>query len=338
MNNVSHRFDGKQIVVTGGSGLLGSAMKAMLESFFPGALVHAPSSWQMDLMNYDDTHDFVNLVRPELVLHCAGTVGGIVANRDNPWRFLTDNARMALNVVEACRKCDVPSFGFMGSACVYPADATSPIREGALYQGPPQRENQPYGIAKWLGIEATRICYDEGRDYTTFMPCNLFGRNDNYDPIDSHVIPGLFYKIARTKELGGRVVKCWGNGTARRDFLAADDAAYMILRYFCRKNRKGRRQMLNITSEVDYQIQRVAGYIKNIVYPEAELVWGDATNNGQATRFLSSRFYEATMTAWESDLEPICLRSIYVSLERLWKEQLSKIPTDRWKQKSVATR
>jgi GDP-L-fucose synthase len=327
--------ENNRAVITGSRGLLGSAFVRALSLNFPAIEIFVPPSQYLDLRDAHATRNYFDNIRPAVVIHCAGTVGGIKANANNPWSFLMDNAQMALNVVEACRHGDVQHFAFMGSACAYPSTVDTPIFENELLTGPPQQENRPYALAKLLGIEATRVCFEEGRDFTAFMPCNLYGWGDNYHPEHSHVIPGLFYKFARAREAGVFSVHCWGDGGAERDFICSDDAAYMVLRYLSRHDIGCREPLLNITTEQVYSIRWLAKQIRRIVHPEAQIEWGGSSQNGQQCRWLSGDLYRVTVSPIDATLPSRQCSKLERDLQELWDRELSLKPTSQWKQKAV---
>jgi GDP-L-fucose synthase len=164
--------------------------------------------------------------RPQVVVVGAAKVGGILANAASPAEFLYDNLMIAANVIEAARRVGVAKLLFLGSSCIYPKLAPQPIREEHLLEGQLEPTNQWYAVAKIAGL---KLCQAYRRqyacDFISALPTNLYGPNDNFDPLTSHVVPGLIARMHATKAAGAPEVEIWGTGRPRREFLHVDDLA-----------------------------------------------------------------------------------------------------------------
>ena len=157
---------------------------------------------------------------------CAGKVGGIYANNKYPVNFLLENLKIQSNIIENAWKFGVRRLLFLGSSCIYPRDSEIPIKEESLLSGKLEKTNQWYALAKISGIklcEALRIQY--GFDAISLMPTNLYGPNDNFHSLNSHVLPSLIRKIFEAKRNNDSFVTCWGTGNPLREFLHVDDLA-----------------------------------------------------------------------------------------------------------------
>jgi GDP-L-fucose synthase len=222
--NPSYTLRNKRVWVAGHRGLVGSAIVRRLEG--EGCeIVTAPRD-SVDLRRPEQLERWMRDVRPQAVFLAAARVGGIYANDTRPAEFIYDNLMIQSNVVEASRRAEVEKLLLMGSSCIYPRLAPQPIPEGALLTGPLEPTNQWYAIAKIAGIklgQAYRRQY--GCDFISVMPTNLYGPGDNFDLMQSHVVPALMVKAHEAKIARAPSIDVWGTGAVRREFLYVDDAA-----------------------------------------------------------------------------------------------------------------
>lgn len=214
-----------RILLTGGSGMVGRNIQEN-----SAAREHdlvAPASRELNLLDGAATEAFVAQVKPDLVIHAAGRVGGIQANLARPVEFLVENLDMGRNIIMAARKAGVPRLLNIGSSCMYPREAANPLEEASVLSGELEPTNEGYALAK---IMAARLC-DYVRasqphlSYKTVIPCNLFGLYDKFDPAVSHLLPAIIGKVDAAKRTGASSVEIWGSGEARREFMFASDLA-----------------------------------------------------------------------------------------------------------------
>ena len=218
----------KSVVVTGGGGFLGTFVVERLRH--EGANVVAPRSAEFNLVDGDAVRRLLAAVRPAMVIHLAARVGGIGANRDNPGRYLYDNAMMGLQLFEECRAAKVPKLVALGTICSYPKFAPVPFREEDLWNGYPEETNAPYGIAKKMMLVQSQAYREQyGINSIVLFPVNLYGPRDNFDLETSHVIPAMIRKFVSARERGDGEVVLWGDGSPTREFLYVEDAADGIL-------------------------------------------------------------------------------------------------------------
>ncbi len=181
---------------------------------------------ELDLADKRAVDAFFAEEKPDNVYLAAARVGGIRANDSYPADFIRENLLVETNVIEAARANGVKRLLFLGSSCIYPKLAEQPLKESSLLSGPLEPTNRPYALAKIAGIE---MCWSYNRQYGTqflaVMPTNLYGLGDNYDPENSHVIPGMIRRFHAAKAAGATSVAVWGTGTPRREFMFADDLA-----------------------------------------------------------------------------------------------------------------
>ncbi len=216
-----------RIFITGGNGLVGHNVVERLTGTYD---VVAPARSELDLLDTDAVLSFVRLTNPDVIIHCAGIVGGIQANIREPARFLVENFELGKNVVLAAARTMVPYLINMGSSCMYPRTAHNPLQENLILKGELEPTNEGYAIAK---IAVQRLCsYLErehpGIAYKTIIPCNLYGKWDKFDPAYSHMIPAVIRKLHDAKCEGRDSVDIWGSGKARREFMYAGDLADFV--------------------------------------------------------------------------------------------------------------
>ena len=221
---------GCRVTVTGGAGFLGQAVCERLAARGVSE-VAVPRRSDYDLVHEADAVRMYDDLRPDVVLHLAGEVGGIGANRANPGRYFYANMAMALNLIEQARARGIRKFVQVGTICAYPKHTPVPFHEEDLWNGYPEETNAPYGVAKKAALvmlDGYRQQYGLASSY--LLPVNLYGPRDNFDPESSHVIPALIRKCETARREGCDHIECWGPGAASREFLYVDDAAEGIIR------------------------------------------------------------------------------------------------------------
>jgi GDP-L-fucose synthase len=217
------------IFVTGGTGMVGHNVCDLAAA--RGLAVVAPGHSELDLLDGDAVAAALAKVKPAVVVHAAGRVGGIEANMREPVRFLTENWEMGKNVVLGARAAGIERLINLGSSCMYPKDSPQTLREEDILAGALEPTNEAYAIAK---SAVQRLAAYIGREtpafrYKTLIPCNLYGRYDSFDPTRSHLAAAVIDKLHRAKAAGRDAVDIWGDGSARREFLYAGDLADAIL-------------------------------------------------------------------------------------------------------------
>jgi len=272
-----------KIFVAGHRGLVGSALVRRLQQDGFSDLVTRNRS-QLDLGNEDAVNRFFAEEKPAFVILAAAKVGGIKANNDLPVEFLLENLTMQNNVVRAAHESGVRKLLFLGSSCIYPKHAPQPIPESALLGGPLEPTNEAYAIAKIAGI---KLCQAYAREYgakfISAMPTNLYGPNDNFDLLSSHVLPALLQKAHTAKKESRRELVVWGSGTPRREFLHVDDLAaacvYLLKKY-------DSPEVINVGCGEDISIRELAELICEIVGFEGELAWDSTKPDGTPRKLL----------------------------------------------------
>jgi GDP-L-fucose synthase len=276
---------GKRVLVTGGSGFLGSSVLRELGECDVADVV-APRSAEYDLRDGDATRALLSEVRPDVVIHLAAVVGGIGANMVMPGAFFYDNALMGIQLIEESRQAGVQRFVCLGTVCAYPKHAPVPFAEADLWNGYPEETNAPYGLAKKMllvQLQAYRQQY--GFEGIYLLPVNLYGPRDNFDERTSHVIPALIKKCCEALESGADSIVCWGTGRASREFLYVDDAAEGIVAAAARYSGG---EPVNLGSGEEISIAALTELIAELVGFTGEIVWDDSKPDGQPRRWLDT--------------------------------------------------
>jgi GDP-L-fucose synthase len=272
-----------KIFVAGHRGLVGSALVRKLEQEgFSRLLLRGRA--ELDLRETAAVDRFFEEEKPEIVVLAAARVGGIKANNDEPVEFLLENLEMQNNVVRAAHANGVRKLLFLGSSCIYPKHAPQPILESALLSGPLEPTNEAYAIAKIAGL---KLCQSYAREYganfISAMPTNLYGPNDNFDLVSSHVLPALLRKVDIAKREGARELVVWGSGNPRREFLHVDDLAAACV--FLLENYDSP-EIINVGCGEDISIRQLAELICEIVGFNGELAWDATKPDGTPRKLL----------------------------------------------------
>ena len=284
MPEVSSCLDRAQpIYVAGHTGLVGSAVLRRLRAEGFTRILCRRSS-QLDLRDRDATRRFLTTHRPETVVLAAARVGGIAANAAAPADFLSDNLRIQLSVLDAARELRVPRVLFLGSSCVYPRDAPQPLTESALLTGPLETTNEAYAIAKIAGLIHVRgVRSQDGLPWISAMPTNLYGPNDNFHTEHAHVLPALIRRFHDARERAEPVVRVWGTGRPRREFLHADDlalACLTLLRHYDDD------QPVNVGTGQDLPIADLAGSVADTVGYRGRIAFDEDRPDGTPRKVL----------------------------------------------------
>ncbi len=219
---------GRRVFVAGHRGMVGSALVRRLTQEECELLTLDRDI--VDLRNQAAVDRWIGEHRPEAVLLAAARVGGIHENDIYPGDFLYDNLAIATNVIEASRRAGVAKLLFLGSSCIYPRLAPQPISESCLLTGPLEPTNEWYAVAKIAGLKLCQAYRRQhGCDFVSVMPTNLYGPNDNFDLLSSHVLAALLAKIDAAIRECREVVEIWGSGSPRREFLHVDDLADAVV-------------------------------------------------------------------------------------------------------------
>ena len=277
-----------RIVVTGGDGFLGRwVQRELLGRGVSRENILVPLQGDYDLTREPDVERMYADMTPDVVMHLAGEVGGIGANRASPGRFFYSNVVMGVHLIEHARRNGLTKFLQVGTICAYPKLTPVPFTEVNLWDGYPEETNAPYGIAKkalLVMLQAYRRQYDFNGIYV--LPVNLYGPGDNFDPATSHVIPALIRKFAEAKARGDEEVVVWGTGRASREFLFVGDCARALV---AAVERHDGPEPVNVGAGFEITIAELAEKIRDLVGFEGRMVWDTSKPDGQPRRCLDTR-------------------------------------------------
>lgn len=276
---------GKCVLVTGGSGFLGSNVVSQIEKISPAEII-IPRSATCDLRNKEACQRLFADHKPQIVVHLAASVGGIGANRANPGKFFYDNMAMGLNVVEESRVAGVEKIVVAGTICAYPNLTPVPFCEEELWNGYPEPTNAPYGIAKRaLSVLLQGYREQYGLKSAYVMPVNLYGPGDHFDPEISHVIPALIKKFIDARNRREKKIVAWGTGTATREFLHVRDCARAIAVAACVDDVH---LPVNLGSGFEISIRDLTFLIRKLTRFPGEIEWDPSKPDGQPRRCLDT--------------------------------------------------
>jgi GDP-L-fucose synthase len=272
-----------KIFVAGHNGLVGSALvRKLRQKGFDNLLLKTRN--ELDLTNQHAVEVFFAYEKPEYVFLAAAKVGGIYANSTFPAEFIFSNLQVQMNVINESWKYKVKKILFLGSSCIYPKYCPQPMREDALLSGQLEPTNEAYAIAKIAGII---MCKSYNRQYGTnfisVMPTNLYGHNDNYHPLNSHVLPALIRRFHEAKVSKSPKVTIWGTGNPTREFLYSDDLADACI--FLMEKHNGN-DIVNIGSGKEITIRELALTIKKAVGYDGEIDFDVTKPDGTPRKLL----------------------------------------------------
>jgi GDP-L-fucose synthase len=280
----------KRVVVTGGSGFLGSFVVDKLRT--RGCQkIFVPRRKDYDLVQLEAVQRLYVDTRPDIVIHLAALVGGIGANRENPGRFFYDNLVMGAHLMEVGRQVGLAKFVGIGTVCAYPKFAPVPFREDDLWNGYPEETNAPYGIAKkMLLVQSMAYRQQYGFNSIVLFPVNLYGPRDNFDLSSGHVIPALIRKFADAAEAGADScaadpVMVWGTGSATREFLYVEDAAEGIV---LATERYDSSLPVNLGAGFEIAIRELVALIRRLTGFRGGVAWDTSKPDGQPRRMLDT--------------------------------------------------
>jgi GDP-L-fucose synthase len=300
-------FQKRRVLITGGSGFLGSFVVEQLQE--RGCKhVFVPRSKEYDLVEMEAVKRLYKNAKPDIVIHLAARVGGIGANRANPGKFFYDNLMMGVQLMEVGRQVGIEKFVAIGTVCAYPKFTPVPFKEEDLWDGYPEETNAPYGLAKkMLLVQAQSYRQQYGLNAIYLLPVNLYGPGDNFDPESSHVIPALIRKCLEAKHFQakaeakvkeqpkgpqpqpepkpGHFVTVWGTGKPTREFLYVEDAAEGILLATEKYNKP---DPVNLGTGSEISIKDLVELIAKLTGFKGEITWDTSKPDGQPRRMLDT--------------------------------------------------
>ncbi len=289
-----------RIYVAGHNGMVGSAITRRLKSLgFHNIITR--SSKELDLRRQRPVEEFFETEKPDYVFLSAAKVGGILANSTYPADFMYDNMMIEMNVIYNAWKNGVKKLMFLGSSCIYPRMAPQPMPESCLLASSLEQTNEAYALAKISGLKYCEyLNRQQGTDYISVMPTNLYGPNDNYHPENSHVLPALIRRIHEAKQNHAPDVTIWGTGTPLREFLYVDDLADACIYLM---NIYSGNETVNIGTGKEISIADLAVTIKKAVGYEGDILYDPSKPDGTMRKLLDVSKLEKLGWKYTTELE-----------------------------------
>ena len=297
-----------KIFITGHKGMVGSSLLRFLKKKNFGKILCATRS-VLNLENSTKVHNFIKKHKPDVIVNCAGKVGGILANSTYPTEFLNENILIQTNLIKSAYKNNVQHFINLGSSCIYPKYSKQPIKENYLLSGSLEQTNEAYAIAKIVGLKLCEYYNKQyNTSYLTLMPCNLYGPNDNFDLQNSHFIPALIRKIINAKKLNNKFVEIWGTGKPKREIMHVDDLSSAIFFIINKKISNDKRllsylkknSMINVGSGSEYSIKQFATKMIQIINGKSKLKFNTKFPDGTLRKILDTKFLNKM--GWKSSI------------------------------------
>lgn len=289
-----------KIYIAGHNGLVGSAIVRRLKKAGYNNFIHRTHK-ELDLVNQKEVDRFFFLERPEWVFLAAAKVGGIMANIKHPSEFLYENLMIKCNIINSAYKYGIKKLLFLGSSCIYPRECSQPMKEEYLLNGKLEPTNEGYALAKIAGL---KLCEYYNKQYKTnfilLIPSSVYGIGDNFDLKNSHVMAALIRRFHEAKIRKLPIIKIWGTGKAKREFLYVDDLADACLYFMENYDAKELPPFINIGTGEDISIKKLAELIKDIVGYEGKIVWDTSKPDGMPRKVVDITI--ANKLGWQASI------------------------------------
>ncbi len=274
-----------KILIFGSKGMVGSSLVNILSKYDSYQVV--PSSREdTDLFELNQTKYFIEKTNPDIIINAAAMVGGIYANNTQRSKFIINNLKINMNILESSIAFPNIKIINLGSSCIYPLDAKNPIKEASIMTGKLEPTNSPYAMAKLSAIEiGDAISKEFGHEIVNLMPTNLYGPNDHFSDNDSHVIPGLIHRMHKAKVNNEKSFAIWGSGKPLREFLYVDDLSFAIKKII---ETNPKQNLINVGSGSEISIKDLASLIKEITSYKGELIFDTNKPDGNPRKLLDS--------------------------------------------------
>ena len=297
------------IYIAGHNGMVGKSIYKNLLKKNIGKLITADRK-KLNLENIDKVNKFIKKNRPDVIINCAGKVGGIMANKTYPTEFLNENIQIQNNLIKAAYQNNIEHFINLGSSCIYPKKSKQPIKEEYLLTGSLEKTNEAYALAKIVGLKMCEFYNSQySKSYLTIMPCNLYGPNDNFDNKNSHFLPALIKKVIETKQQNNKSIEIWGTGKPKREVMHVDDLAeaiFFILKKKIKNDSKllkiiRKSSIINVGSGSEYTIKNFVKIICNILNNKNKLIFNKNYPDGTMRKILDSS--RIKRLGWKAKIE-----------------------------------
>ena len=274
-----------KVLVFGSNGLVGKAIVKHIRLQKNLNIIESTRQ-DTDLFSLTQTRNKINIEKPDVVIVAAAKVGGIYANNTQRFKFILDNLKISTNIFEAVSEDSRIKVINIGSSCIYPLGVENPIKEESLMTGKLEPTNSPYSMAKLTAVELGKSLKEEkGHNVINLMPTNLYGPNDHFEEMNSHVIPGLIYKMHQAVINNHKEVEIWGSGKPLREFMHVNDLASAIVFLL---NKKFDYEVLNIGTGEEVSIKELAEEIKEVCNFKGKLKFNSNLPDGNPRKLLDS--------------------------------------------------
>mgnify|MGYP001372612601 FL=1 len=286
------------ILIFGSNGLVGSSLVRKFQLQHKEINLITSTRNDTDLFSLEQTKKKINDSKPDIVIIAAAKVGGIYANNTQRFNFIIDNLKISMNIFESLVEFNDTKIINIGSSCIYPLSADNPINENSLMSGKLEPTNSPYSMAKLSSLEISRTMRDQfGHKILNLMPTNLYGPNDKFEEFNSHVIPGLIFKMHRAKINKSKDVEIWGSGKPLREFMHVDDLSSAI--EFLIRNEISN-DILNVGSNEVVSIKELSKLIQKVIGFKGNLVFNQEYPDGNPKKLLDST--QINNLGWKSNI------------------------------------
>mgnify|MGYP000910494097 CR=1 FL=1 len=300
-----------KIYIAGHNGMVGNALVSHLRNKgYKKILVNTRK--ELNLLNQNKVFEFIKKKKPNVIINCAGRVGGILANSSFPVEFLNENILIQLNLINGAYANNISHLINLGSSCIYPKNSKQPIKENYLLTSKLEKTNEAYALAKIVGLKACNFYNEQyGTTYLTLMPCNMYGPKDNFDIKNSHFVPALIKKFIDSKHNNKKKVEIWGSGLPKREIMHVDDLASAITFILEKKlsnNKKLLRyiksnSLINVGSGQEYTIKKFAEIIKKLTNTKKKLSFNRRYPDGTMRKVLDNKIMKNL--GWKSKINLI---------------------------------
>ena len=298
-----------KIYIAGHNGMVGRSIHNYLKRNNIGKII-VTSKKKLNLENFSKVDKFLQKNNPDVIINCAGKVGGILANNKYPIEFLNENIAIQTNLIKSSYLNNIEHFINLGSSCIYPKKSKQPIKESFLLTGSLEKTNEAYALAKIVGLKMCEFYNSQyNRTYLTLMPCNLYGPNDNFDKEKSHFLPALIKKVIQNKKNNNKSIEIWGTGKPKREVMHVDDLASAIGFILMKKIKKDKKllrlikrsSVINVGSGVEYTISNFAKIISKLLNNNNKLSFNKKYPDGTMRKILDSSLIRSL--GWKPKIE-----------------------------------
>ena len=287
-----------KIFIAGHNGMVGTSLNKYFLKHNVTKIITATRK-QLNLQNASQVDKYIKKHKPDIVINCAGKVGGILANTTYPTEFLFENIHIQANLIKSAYRNKVQHFINLGSSCIYPKNARQPIKEKYLLSSELEKTNEAYALAKIVGLKACQFYNEQYHtSYFTLMPCNLYGPNDNFDTKNSHFIPALIKKVIASKSKKNKI-EVWGSGKPKREIMHVDDLASAIFFILNKKISNKNFQsflkhhcVINVGSGQEYSIKKFAEIIAKLISKKIKIKFNKNFPDGTKRKILDNSIFK----------------------------------------------